>query len=56
MHRAAMDLMLPVPADDRLPLGEPFTAAQALERGVTRTQLYRLSEQGIERGLSLIHI
>ena len=49
MHRADMDLMLPVPADDRLPLGEPFTAAQALERGVTRTQLYRLSEQGVLR-------
>ena len=44
-----MEPMLPLVPDGRLPLGEPFTAAQALDHGVTRSQLYRLTEQGVLR-------
>ncbi|MGA9748781.1 MAG: type IV toxin-antitoxin system AbiEi family antitoxin domain-containing protein [Nocardioides sp.] len=43
-----MEPMLPVPGD-ALPFGVPFTAAQALRRGVTRTQLYRLADEGVLR-------
>lgn len=44
-----MDPMLPLITDGRLPLGAPFTAAQALDHGVTRTQLYRLTREGVLR-------
>ncbi len=44
-----MDALLPFRTDDRLPLGEPFTVAQALDRGITRTQLYRLTREGVLR-------
>jgi very-short-patch-repair endonuclease len=44
-----MELMLPTPDDHRLPLGEPFTAAIAQERGVSRAQLYRLVDDGVLR-------
>ena len=44
-----MDLLLPVDADDRLPFGEPFTIAQALERGVTERVLQRLTRRGVLR-------
>ena len=44
-----MDLLLPVGADDRLPFGEPFTIAQALERGVTERVLQRLAREGVLR-------
>ena len=44
-----MDLMLPVPADDRLPFGEPFTIAQAQHRGVSERVLHRLAREGVLR-------
>lgn len=43
------DLVLPLAADPRLPLGVPFTPAQAAEVGLTRNQLSRLVRQGLLR-------
>lgn len=44
-----MDLMLPVPADERLPLGEPFTLDQARARGVSERVVHRLARDGTLR-------
>lgn len=44
-----MDPMLPVPADDRLPLGTPFTISEARARGVSERVLHRLARQGVLR-------
>ena len=41
--------MLPVPADDRLPFGEPFTIALAQHRGVSERVLHRLAREGVLR-------
>ena len=41
--------MLPITTGGPLPLGEPFTAAMALEHGITRPRLYRLLEEGVLR-------
>ena len=41
--------MLPITTGGTLPLGEPFTAAIALEHGITRPRLYRLVEEGVIR-------
>lgn len=44
-----MDDLLPLPADDRLPFGTPFTTAQAAARGVTGNHLTRMVRQGLVR-------
>ena len=44
-----MDELLPLPADDRLPFGIPFTTAQALAAGVKPNQLSRMVRQGLLR-------
>lgn len=44
-----MDLLLPVGADERLPLGEPFTLAQARARGVSERVVRRLARDGTLR-------
>ena len=38
-----------MPADDRLPFGDPFTIAQAADRGVGERVLHRLVRQGVLR-------
>jgi hypothetical protein len=44
-----MNLLLPVGADERLPFGEPFTIAQARERGVSERVLQRQARDGTLR-------
>lgn len=44
-----MELLLPVDADERLPFGEPFTIAQARDRGVSERVLQRLARDGVLR-------
>lgn len=43
------DDVLPIWPGDGLPVGRPFTAAQALEHGLTRWQIARLHREGVLR-------
>ncbi len=44
-----MQPTLPLPGDERLPFGEPFTIAQARDRGVSERVLQRLAREGVLR-------